>query len=160
VAAHIAKDASRLNPIFSGMQEASRALQDRDRHGARDMAALDRTMRQSLDQMRKSGSRLGATLERLTKDGAEFGAIVGDSRLKFSNAAASGEVVGSAAETLDHAQSAERRVSQADAAVVAEALRRYVLPTYTMAAEREIHRQVLDECGLSDQPDAGRAAVA
>ena len=160
VAAHIVKDASRLNPIFSGMQQASRALQDRDRHGAHDMAALDRTMRQSLDQMQKSGARLGAALERLAKDGAEFGAVVGDSRLKFSNAAAAGEEVGAAAETLDHAQSAERRVAPTDAAVVAEALRRHVLPTYTMAAEREIHHRVLDECGLADAADVGRAAAA
>ena len=148
VAAHIAKDASRLNPIFSSMQKASRDLQDRDRHGANDMAALDGALRRSLDQMQKSGSRLGATLERLARNGAEFGAVVGDCRLKFSDAAASGEVVGGVAETLDWAQSTEDLVSPDRGAVVVEALRRYILPTYTMAAEREIHHQVLGECGF------------
>jgi hypothetical protein len=160
VAAHIAKDASRLNPIFSAMQKASRDLQDRDRHGANDMAALDGALRQSLDQMRKSGARLGATLERLARDGAEFGAVVGDSRLKFSNAAGSGEVVGGVADTLDRTQSAEGLVSPEDGAVVVEALRRYILPTYTMAAEREIHHQVLDECGLSSGSSAANGELA
>ena len=160
VAAHIAKDASRLNPIFSSMQKASRGLQDRDRHGANDMAALDGALRQSLDQMRKSGARLGATLERLARDGAEFGAVVADSRLKFSNAAESGEVVGGVAETLDQTQSTEPLVSPEDGAAVGEALRRYLLPTYTMAAEREIHHQVLGECGLSDGSPAADAELA
>jgi hypothetical protein len=159
VAAHIAKDASRLNPIFSSMQRASRDLQDRDRHGANDMAALDGALRQSLDQMRKSGARLGATLERLARDGAQFGAVVGDSRLKFSNAAASGEVVEGVAETLERSQSTEGLVSPEDGAVVVEALRRYVLPTYTMAAEREIHHQVLGECGLSSESAAAGAEL-
>jgi uncharacterized phage infection (PIP) family protein YhgE len=160
VAAHIAKDASRLNPIFSSMQKASRDLQDRDRHGANDMAALDGALRRSLDQMRKSGSRLSATLERLARDGVEFGAVVGDSRLKFSNAAASGEVVGGVAEILERAQSADGFVSPADGDVVVEALSRYVLPTYTMAAEREIHHQVLGECGLSSASSAAAELAA
>ena len=106
------------------------------------------------------GSTPRATYERLARDGAEFGAVVGDSRLKFSNAAASGEVVGEVAETLDRAQSTEGLVPPEDGAVVVEALRRYVLPTYTMAAEREIHHQVLGECGFSDGSAAGPELVA
>ena len=162
VAAQIAKVASRLTPIFAGMQKASSDLQDRDRRGASDMTALDRTMRQSLDHMRRSGSRLSATLDQLTRDGTQFGAIVGDGRRMFSNAAASAEVIEDAADTFDQMHATETVVSQADAAVVADVLRQRIWPTYTMSAEREIHHRILDECGLSTTGDANakRAATA
>ena len=60
----------------------------------------------------------------------------------------------------DRTQSAEGLVSPEDGAVVVEALRRYILPTYTMAAEREIHHQVLGECGLSSGSSAANAELA
>ena len=148
VADQIAQDASRLNPIFASMQKASADLQDRERRGANDMTALDKTTRLSLDQMRKSGARLGATLDRLTKDGTQFGAIVGEARVMFSDAAASSDVIEGAGDALDQGRSAQTAVSQVDAAVIEEALRRHIWPTYTMAAERELYHQVLEECGL------------
>lgn len=145
----IALDAGKLTPAFGAMQQASAGLKQRDGSGSAELATLARTMRQSLDQMRESGQRLGATLDRLAHDGAEFGAIVDEARLMFSNAAATGDVIAGAAGMLGQAAPARVALAQADSAVVAGILQQKIWPSYTMAAEREIHNATLRECGIA-----------
>ncbi len=145
----ISLDAGKLTPAFAAMQEASAGLKQRDACGSDELAALARTMRDSLDKMRESGQRLGATLDRLARDGGEFGAIVDEARLMFSNAAATGDVVAGAAGMIGQATPASRALAQADAGAVAGILQAAVWPSYTMAAEREIHDAVLRACGLA-----------
>jgi hypothetical protein len=148
VAAHIATDATRLNPIFTSMRDASRDLRDRDHRGAAEMADLDRAMRLSLEQMRGSATRLGATLDRLARDGARFADVVDECRRMFASAAAAGETIEDAADALDPAASKRRLVADGDSAAIEDALRRQVWPTYTMSAERQIHREILREFGF------------
>ncbi|TCR67566.1 hypothetical protein [Bosea sp. BK604] len=154
----IALDADKLTPAFSAMQQVSSGLKQRDGRGSAELTALAGTMKRSLEQMRQSGARLGTTLSQLARDGAEFGGIIHEARLMFSNAAATGDVIAGAAGMLD--QPVPRNLlAQADGAVLANALREQVWPTYTMAAERTIHAAVLRNCGIADEPAPAAAAA-
>ncbi|RDJ19960.1 hypothetical protein DWF00_20300 [Bosea caraganae] len=146
----IAVDAGKLTPAFSAMQHASSGLKQRDGRGSSELNALASTMRHSLDQMKQSGARLGATLDQLARDGAEFGSIIHEARLMFSNAAATSDVITGAAGLLDE-RVPRALLAQADAGVVATALREQVWPSYTMAAERTIHGNILRECGIANE---------
>lgn len=155
----IAVDADKLTPAFNTMQQSSAGLKQRDGRGSSELGALAQTMRRSLDQMKESGVRLGATLDQLARDGAEFGSIIHEARLMFSNAAATGDVVAGAAGMLD--QPVPRALlAQADAGLVANVLRERIWPTYTMAAERTIHSTVLNACGIASEPAQAATAPA
>jgi hypothetical protein len=156
----IAVDADKLTPAFTAMQHSSTDLRQRDGRGSAELTALAETMKRSLDQMRESGARLGATLDRLARDGVEFGAIVDEARLMFSNAATTGDVIAGAAGMLDQAPPTRKALASADADTVAAVLREQVWPTYTMAAERAIHSAVLRDCGIANEPAQAPAGTA
>lgn len=149
-ASQIALDADKLTPAFTTMQQASSGLKQHGGRGSSELAALAGTMRRSLDQMRGSGVRLGATLDQLARDGAEFAAILQEARLMFSNAAATSEVIAGAAGMLG-GEPPRKLLDEADADAVATRLRLEIWPSYTMAAERGIHAAVLRECRLASE---------
>jgi uncharacterized protein YukE len=160
VADHIARDADDLAPVIGSMQTALATLRDRERRGGYDSTILDRTMRRSLGQMRESGARLAEALERLTGDGASFATIVGEGRRMFSRAADSADAIAEGAEALDDERPAEIPLDPAEAADVAALLREQVWPAYTMAAERDLHRRVLEEFALEGGERPAVAAMA
>jgi hypothetical protein len=160
VADHIARDADELAPVFGSMQTALATLRDRERRGGYDSTILERTMRRSLEKMRESGARLVAALERLTGDGASFATIVGEGRQMFSRAADSAETIADGAEALDEETPAEISLDAAEAAEVAALLRERLWPIYTMAAERDLHRRVLEEFALEGGERPVFAALA
>ncbi len=145
----IARDADKLTPAFLAMQQSSAALKQRDGRGSAELNALAETMRQSLAQMDESGQRLGATLKQLSHDGAEFGSIIEAARLMFSNAAATAEIVAGASSLLQGSPSARPLLGKADSEKLATLLQTRIWPSYTMAAERNIHTAVLSECGIA-----------
>lgn len=155
----IARDADKLTPAFTAMQQSSATLKQRDGRGSAELTAFSQTMRQSLEQMGESGMRLGRTLDQLASDGAEFGSIIDAAQLMFSNAATTGEVIAGAAEMLDRAEPARPLLARADGGKVAALLQGRIWPSYTMAAERTIHTAVLSDCGIAAEAPAP-AAVA
>ncbi|MGX5736070.1 hypothetical protein [Bosea thiooxidans] len=145
----IAREADKLTPAFLAMQQSSAALKQRDGRGSAELTALAGTMRQSLAQMGESGQRLGATLKQLSEDGAEFGAIIEAGRLMFSNAAATAEIVAGAASLLQGSEPARPLLAKTDGETIAALLQGKIWPSYTMAAERNIHTAVLSDCGIA-----------
>ncbi|KRD95930.1 hypothetical protein ASE63_13055 [Bosea sp. Root381] len=152
----VAGDAERLTPTFAQMQQASSGLTSVGRLDAAHFVGLNEAMRGSLEAMRRTGDRLGATLDQLAREGGGFGTVVAQARLSFSNAGAMSDLIASGAAELSRAaagQELPQRVGLADrlrALINAE-----VWPNYTMAAERTIHQAVI---GPLLPAEAGAAA--
>lgn len=147
----IAVDTRRLTPIFDRMQAVSGEFERCDRLDAARFAALERAMRNSLASIRGTGERLGATLDWLAQESNGFCAVIAQARLSFSNVGATGDLIASAADQLAHA-AAQEDVPEADAIeCVRDILLEQIWPSYTMAAERTIHRAVMAECGIDQE---------
>jgi len=144
----IAADADRLTPTFAEMQAAAASLNREDRLDAAHFAALDETMRQSLDTMRQTGERLSKALDHLTREGRGFSTVVAEARLSFSNAGAMSDLIASGAAQLV-SNTPEGPPHEDVIESVRAILQDEVWPSYTMAAERTIHLAVLDECGIA-----------
>jgi HPt (histidine-containing phosphotransfer) domain-containing protein len=156
----IAADAERLTPTFDAMQAAAASLSGADKLDAAHFAALDETMRRSLDIMRQTGDRLGKALDQLTREGRGFSTVVAEARLSFSNAGATSDLIASGADQLT-AGALEQRLDDGLADAVRRILQEQVWPSYTMTAERTIHLAVLEECGIAAAtPQAAAKAPA
>jgi len=158
----IAADTRRLTPIFDQMQAVSGEFKRCDRLDAARFAALERAMRSSLASIRGTGERLGATLDWLAQESDGFCAVIAQARLSFSNVGATGDLIASAADQLARS-AAQEPGPDADAfGCVRDILQEHVWSSYTMAAERTIHRTIMAECGIDQeaaqpqphQPDA------
>ncbi len=159
VSDQISDDAKGLAPAFDTMQAATAALTTRRPGGPGRLAVLDETIKRSLHHMRGGSKRLADTLDQLVHDGARFAAIIDDARLLFSNAGATSDAILGAGEVLDEGEDAPiAAVGGADAERVGAFLAGRIRPTYTMAAERQLHDAVLDRCGLTGAD--GALAVA
>jgi hypothetical protein len=156
----IAADAERLTPTFTAMQAAAASLNGADKLDAAHFAALDETMRRSLDIMRQTSDRLGKALDQLTREGRGFSTVVAEARLSFSNAGAMSDLIASGADQL--ATGVPKYLpDDSPAEAVRRILQEQVWPNYTMAAERTIHQAVLEECGIAaSTPQAGAKAPA
>jgi hypothetical protein len=154
VADQITQDANRLTSTFALMQRSSAGLKEGDKRGVHELTALDQIMGQSLDHMREIGSSLAATLDRLAQDGVEFGTIVEEARLIFSTASATGDVIASAVRVLDQTPFTPSAMTQADVGIIEAFLQQHIWSTYTMAAERNIYKDVLDDCGIMSKTKA------
>jgi hypothetical protein len=155
----IAGDADRLAPTFAQMQVAAAGLKGDGRLDAAHFAALDQAMRGSLSAMRQTGDRLGATLDQLTREGSGFCTVLAEARLSFSNTGAMSDLIGSAADELARSAAGEE-LDQAAVASLRDLFQQHVWPSYTMAAERTIHKAVMAECGIPDQEAATAVAAA
>jgi hypothetical protein len=166
-ASAISADAARLGPTFDSMQTAAAALARVDRLDAARFAQLENTMQSSLHTLRGAGARLGEALDRLDAEGHSFSAIVERARLSFSNVGAISDLIASTADHLGHDQVSLAPHERAEAAErVRSFLQAHVWPSYTMAAERNLHLAVLAEHGLAaeagpagDAPVPGEAAA-
>ena len=157
VADQIVGDAAQLSPIFDLMQASTSEIKVRGAGGAAHLASLDGTMRRSLAWMKESGARLHATLEALSEDGTAFATAVEGARLSFSGAGAAGGMIADTAAVLhDGPAGLPAALPVTDPSGIEAFLDRTVWPTYTMAAERQLHLAALEACGLS----AGTAAPA
>lgn len=156
-AGRVAGEATRLSPTFAQMQTASARLTGSGRLDAAHFGALDITMQDSLAAMRNTGNRLGAALDQLRREGGGFCTVVARATLSFSNAGAMSDLIAAAAAELDHACRDGALPSPDAAEPVRHLIQEHIWPSYTMAAERTIHRAVLTECGLAQAEAAGRA---
>lgn len=159
-AGQIAGDSARLKPTFTQMQAASDGLRREDRPDAAHFAGLDQAMQQSLTIMRQAADRLGATLDRLMREGEAFRGVLGQARLGFSNAGAMSDAITSASAELARSGEPASDMAQSVRAQVAALILRDVWPRYTMAAERTIHAEILAECGIAADRPAALAPVA
>ncbi|PNG25063.1 hypothetical protein [Methylocella silvestris] len=143
VARHISDEGKQLAPVVALLQQATKGLDRTQSQGGGQIAAIDATLRTVLDQLRQSNLRLSGGLAELTKDAAEFGAVLGNAQ---SNILAM-ELVN---ETLrDLVQSIGAGVAPGEFATedqeerVCGRVGDLVSAFYTMAVERDIHRAVL-----------------
>jgi len=140
----VARDAERLTPTFAQMQQASSGLTSVGRLDAAHFAGLNEAMRGSLEAMRRTGDRLGVTLDQLAREGGGFGTVVSQARLSFSNAGAMSDLIASGAAELARAAAGQELPQRAGLADTLRALiDAEVWPNYTMAAERTIHQGVV-----------------
>jgi hypothetical protein len=160
VAALIVRDAGLLGPLFSHLQTTSRDLQDRERGGAGEMGSLDLSIRKALERMRGSAKRLETALRRLAAEAGDFGGVIGDCRQKFADLSSATDFVERASDLLNRETASASFPAPADASGLADALARHVFPTYTMSAERDIHRHVLAELGVGAEATRSEPMLA
>lgn len=153
---HVAADSRKLTPAFAQMEAAASTLRREGRLDAAYFAALDRTMRGSLATMRRSGDRLGASLDQLMREGKRFGTVIAQAGLSFSSTGAMSDAIMAAAHELLRTAGATPQQPQQISGLAAFFEDR-IWPNYTMAAERQIHGAVLAACGLTTEPPAPAA---
>jgi hypothetical protein len=145
---HVSADSRKLTPAFAQMETASSILRREGRLDAAHFASLDRTMRSSLVTMRRSGDRLGSSLDQLMREGQRFCTVIAQAGLSFSSTGAMSDAIMAAAHELLRAAGAAMPQPQQITSLAAFFEHR-IWPNYTMATERQIHGAVLAGCGLS-----------
>lgn len=146
----VATDSRKLTPAFTQMQAASSVLKREGKLDATYFAACDEMMRNSLAIMRHSGDRLGASLDELLRQGERFGAVIEQAGLSFSSTGAMRDLIMGAARELLLAAGAQLPETHL-LAQAGDFIARVIWPSYTMAAERQIHNAVLERCGLAQE---------
>jgi hypothetical protein len=157
IAKLISDDAEQLMPIIVLIQKSAKGLDRRETQGARQIGAIDSTLRTALDQLRDSNLRLGGVLSRLVSDGVAFGEILSKARDDISQTGETNDLVRGASGMLRELPVAQGQAMSADQAELARAaVNDLVRATYTMEAERKIHDFVLE----SVSPIDGRQEAA
>jgi hypothetical protein len=156
----VERQARELAPTFERMLATSTELR-RHADDAGRIATFDATVQGSLGRIRRVGERLGELLQRLHDDAARFLGDIDDARRAFMATAARTDGIQHVATRLDAmADDARAQHAATGAAAIAAVLAEKVWPLYTMKAERDIHRAVLDALGLEDGQTVPQAQAA
>lgn len=140
----ISADAGRLPGMLDLIQASAVQSRGADTGDAEGLASLHGILRQSVAWMRAGGDRLQTAVQGLMQDDTGFADAIEAARSRHAAArAATGAIAAAARQLLEGVVSQPGMPDPSVTAGVRDVLNRIVWPTYTMAAERQIHQHVL-----------------
>lgn len=148
---------SRLRPVLDGIERSANALKELRVHGdPTQLSQLEPQILQALREVEAGNERLGKLMTRLVSEGAEFEGLMNSAQGLMTALGAGTATLPAVAARLDTAGATQERgrPQVEDRAMLDELFARY-----TMARERDVHRDFLQRLGLAS-PVAARQADA
>jgi hypothetical protein len=154
----VSADAGRLRPVLDGIERAAGELKELRIEGDPvRLATLEPQILKALREVEVGNERLGKLMGRLVDEGAEFEGLMNSARESMSTLGEGSVALPSVAAQLEAASATAQppRLEAQDQALLDDLFSRY-----TMAREREVHREHLRALGLVSSAAAARPEAA
>lgn len=154
----IAVKADRIITLFEAVQTASQAPLRLEAANHIDVGEIYRTMRRSLASIQESGVSLARTFKQIANEGRSFGHMIENMRQMFGGMATLGAGMHRIGHDV-HAMASGSGVAEPRDRHMVQAILQEIWASYTMSAEREIHRALMDAVLPDVEPEDLALAV-
>ncbi|QPF90306.1 chemotaxis protein [Bradyrhizobium commune] len=140
----VSAGAGRLRPVLDGIERSANELKElRVQGDPTQLAKLEPQILQALREVEAGNERLGKLMNRLVDEGAEFEGLMNSAHGLMASLGESSAALPAVAARLETASAGAHRPGTQDEAVLDDLFARY-----TMARERDVHREFLQTLGL------------
>lgn len=142
---HVSAGAGRLRPVLDGIERSANELKElRVQGDPTQLAKLEPQILQALREVEAGNERLGRLMSRLIDEGAEFEGLMNSAQGLMTTLGEGSAALPAVAARLETASAGVQRLQPHDEAMLDD-----LFAHYTMARERDVHREFLQTLGLA-----------